>query len=71
MFLDWVMDLQYVPQPLDRVGELCGFDGNGHHCHKGLVPVFGIFPFAVLLFCLTHANIPTHQSADEMQVDVQ
>jgi hypothetical protein len=40
---DWVMDLQYVPQPLDRVGELCGFDGNGHHCHKGLVPVVGIF----------------------------
>ncbi len=64
------MDLQYVPQPLDRVGELCGF-GSGHHCHKGLVPVFGIFSFVVLLFCLTHANILTHQSADEMQVDVQ
>ena len=31
------MDLQYVPQPLDKVGELCGFDGNGHHCHKGVL----------------------------------
>ena len=32
--IDWVMDLQYLPQPLDKVGDLCGFDGNGHHCHK-------------------------------------
>lgn len=47
------MNLQYVPQPLDRVGELCGFDGNAHHCHKGLVPVFGIFSFVALLICLT------------------
>ena len=31
------MDLQYVPQPLDTVGELCGFDGDGHHCHKGVL----------------------------------
>ncbi|KAL7535218.1 hypothetical protein ACHAXR_007620 [Thalassiosira sp. AJA248-18] len=34
---DWVIDLQYVPQPLDKVGELCGFDGKGHHCHKGVL----------------------------------
>jgi hypothetical protein len=34
---DWVIDLQYVPQPLDVVGELCGFNGNGHHCHKGVL----------------------------------
>jgi hypothetical protein len=32
---DWVIDLQYVPLPLDDVGEICGFDGKGHHCHKG------------------------------------
>ena len=34
---DWVIDLQYVPQPLDEVGELCGFNGVGHHCHKGVL----------------------------------
>ena len=34
---DWVIDLQYVPQPLEDVGELCGFNGNGHHCHKGVL----------------------------------
>ena len=34
---DWVADLQYVPQPLDKVGELCGFDGKGRHCHKGVL----------------------------------
>jgi len=34
---DWVIDLQYVPQPLDKVGERCGFDGKGHHCHKGVL----------------------------------
>jgi len=34
---DWVIDLQYVPHPLDKVGELCGFDGKGHHCHKGVL----------------------------------
>ena len=37
LFLDWVIDLQYVPQPLDKVGELCGFDGKGRHCHKGVL----------------------------------
>ena len=34
---DWVIDLQYVPQPLDDVGELCGFNGDGHNCHKGVL----------------------------------
>jgi len=34
---DWVIDLQYVPQPLDKVGDLCGFNGQGHHCHKGVL----------------------------------
>lgn len=33
---DWVIDLQYVPLKLDDVGLVCGFDGKGHHCHKGL-----------------------------------
>lgn len=34
---DWVIDLQYVPSPLDKVGRICGFDGTGHHCHKGVL----------------------------------
>lgn len=34
---DWVIDLQYVPSPLDKVGRICGFDGEGHHCHKGVL----------------------------------
>jgi hypothetical protein len=33
---DWVIDLQYVPLPLDDVGKVCGFNGNDHHCHKGM-----------------------------------
>ena len=34
---DWIIDLQYVPAPLDEVGEICGFDGSGHLCHKGVL----------------------------------
>ena len=34
---DWVIDLQFVPQSLDDVGELCGFNGAGHLCHKGVL----------------------------------
>jgi len=34
---DWVIDLQFNPEPLDRVGELCGFDGRGHHVHRGVL----------------------------------
>jgi putative lipase involved disintegration of autophagic bodies len=34
---DWVIDLQYVPQSLEDVGELCGFNGAGHLCHKGVL----------------------------------
>ena len=34
---DWVIDLQYVPSPLDKVGEICGFDGSSHQCHKGVL----------------------------------
>jgi hypothetical protein len=34
---DWVIDLQFNPEPLDRVGELCGFDGGGHHVHRGIL----------------------------------
>lgn len=37
---DWVIDLQYVPLPLDEVGKLLGFDGMGHHCHKGMFKLF-------------------------------
>ena len=34
---DWVIDLQYVPQPLDKIGDICGFNGKNHHCHKGVL----------------------------------
>ena len=44
---DWVIDLQYVPLPLDDVGEVCGFDGKGHHCHKGTPS--SCFPIHILL----------------------
>ena len=32
---DWAIDLQYVPLPLNDVGDTCGFDGKYHYCHKG------------------------------------
>ena len=36
---DWVADLTYVPQPLDKVGKICGYGSelDGHHCHKGVL----------------------------------
>mmetsp|Transcript_20169 Transcript_20169/g.46254 ORF Transcript_20169/g.46254 Transcript_20169/m.46254 type:complete len:995 (-) Transcript_20169:24-3008(-) len=34
---DWVIDLQYVPLPLEQIGASCGFDGTNHHCHKGVL----------------------------------
>mmetsp|Transcript_34896 Transcript_34896/g.78621 ORF Transcript_34896/g.78621 Transcript_34896/m.78621 type:complete len:993 (-) Transcript_34896:106-3084(-) len=34
---DLVVDLQFIPQPLGKVGERCGFDGRGHHAHKGFL----------------------------------
>ena len=34
---DWVIDLQYVPSPLDKAGNICGFNGEGHLCHKGVL----------------------------------
>ena len=34
---DWVIDLQYVPAPLDKAGDICGFDGRGSLCHKGVL----------------------------------
>ena len=34
---DWVIDLQYVPLPLEKIGSICGFDGTNHHCHKGVL----------------------------------
>ncbi|KAL7463832.1 hypothetical protein ACHAXS_004182 [Conticribra weissflogii] len=36
---DWVIDLQYVPLPLDKVGKVCGYGSalEGHHCHKGVL----------------------------------
>ena len=34
---DWVIDLQYVPQPLTKVGQICGFNGENHLCHKGVL----------------------------------
>eukprot|EP00571_Detonula_confervacea_P013330 CAMPEP_0172302010 /NCGR_PEP_ID=MMETSP1058-20130122/3782_1 /TAXON_ID=83371 /ORGANISM="Detonula confervacea, Strain CCMP 353" /LENGTH=860 /DNA_ID=CAMNT_0013012335 /DNA_START=504 /DNA_END=3086 /DNA_ORIENTATION=- len=34
---DMVIDLHCVAQELDDVGKRCGFDGKGHHCHKGIL----------------------------------
>mmetsp|Transcript_29580 Transcript_29580/g.59412 ORF Transcript_29580/g.59412 Transcript_29580/m.59412 type:complete len:985 (+) Transcript_29580:263-3217(+) len=36
---DWVVDLQYVPLPLDQVGKVVGYGPalEGHHCHKGVL----------------------------------
>jgi len=32
---DLVVDVQFVPESLDKVGTICGFDGTSHYCHKG------------------------------------
>ena len=34
---DMVVDLQYNPASLEKAGTACGFDGNNHHCHKGIL----------------------------------
>lgn len=32
-----MVDLQFVPESLEKVGEVCGFKGNGYNCHKGFL----------------------------------
>lgn len=34
---DLVVDLQFIPEELTEVGEVCGFHGEGHHCHQGFL----------------------------------
>ena len=34
---DLVVDLQFTPESLEKVGGICGFDGAGHWCHKGFL----------------------------------
>ncbi|KAL7463719.1 hypothetical protein ACHAXS_004076 [Conticribra weissflogii] len=34
---DLVMDLQYIPFSLEKVGNVCGFEGKGHWCHQGFL----------------------------------
>ena len=34
---DIVADLQYNPVSLEKTGEVCGFSGEGHFCHKGIL----------------------------------
>jgi sn1-specific diacylglycerol lipase len=34
---DLVVDLQFIPEELTEVGEVCGFRGEGHHCHQGFL----------------------------------
>lgn len=34
---DLVVDLQFIPESLKRVGNICGFKGDGHYCHKGFL----------------------------------
>jgi len=32
-----VTDLQFNSESLERVGELCGFEGRGHESHRGVI----------------------------------
>lgn len=34
---DMVVDLQYNPVSMERCGDVCGFEGKGHVCHKGFL----------------------------------
>lgn len=34
---DIVADLQYNPVSLEKTGKVCGFSGEGHFCHKGIL----------------------------------
>ncbi|KAL7535880.1 hypothetical protein ACHAXR_012207 [Thalassiosira sp. AJA248-18] len=34
---DMVIDLQYNPASLEKTGQVCGFEGHGHYCHKGFL----------------------------------
>lgn len=34
---DCVVDMQYTPYHLDKVGNTCGFNGNGHYAHQGFL----------------------------------
>mmetsp|Transcript_11971 Transcript_11971/g.24570 ORF Transcript_11971/g.24570 Transcript_11971/m.24570 type:complete len:640 (+) Transcript_11971:31-1950(+) len=34
---DLVMDLQFIPFSLEKVGNVCGFEGKGHWCHQGFL----------------------------------
>lgn len=34
---DMVVDIQYNPISMEKTGDVCGFDGKGHFCHKGLL----------------------------------
>lgn len=32
-----LVDISVTPESLEEVGKECGFDGVGHHCHKGML----------------------------------
>lgn len=34
---DLVVDVQFVPESLAKVGSVCGFNGEGRYCHKGFL----------------------------------
>jgi len=34
---DLVVDLQFIPESLEKVGEVCGFRGTDFYCHKGFL----------------------------------
>lgn len=38
-FADLVTDLMATPAPLQALGEVWGFDGNGHYAHSGMLQV--------------------------------
>ena len=34
---DLVVDLQFIPESLEKVGKICGFEGKDCFCHKGFL----------------------------------
>ena len=34
---DLVVDVQFVPESLEKVGRVCGFQGEDRYCHKGFL----------------------------------
>ena len=35
-------DITLTPESLEEVGKECGFDGAGHHCHRGMLHILSV-----------------------------